>query len=121
MQKKMGFWDKFYKAAKKTITNFILTFTAYEFGDNGNDNEKITNALVKYQNDINVQSMRKEEKSEVLEYTVFSLFVIVIIFIIAIGFKLFANRAVQIERDIILTTINKNNNNNQSNNQIEHP
>lgn len=114
-------WDAFMKLCRKVFGKALWTYSAYELGSNSQDTDEITNSIVKYQNSLNSrQIVEQQEQNFNLEIILGSLVIIVILFILAICYKIFVKREVNIDRQIRLETIrathpvNNNNNNNQN-------
>lgn len=90
----MGFWKSSSKFAGKLAERAMLIIGGLQWGDNANDAEKISNALVTYEGK---RSLATEEKSETLKFTVIILVIAVIILIVSVCFKM------------MLETVKKNN------------
>lgn len=113
---KMGFGDKIWNFVKKVFGKALWTYSAYELGNNKDNTEKITESLVKYQNQLNSQQIINEkEQSHTLELVIVILLAIVSLFIIAICYKIFSKRAVNVDRQIRLETLRGVNQNNENN------
>lgn len=90
----MGFWDKIFRAAKKALEKSLWTYSAYEIGNSDNDSEKISDALVKYQQQTNSKLIiDTQDESETLS-------------IIVLCFKIYSQRSVRADRQIRLNTLN---------------
>lgn len=85
----MGIWEKVYKFGGKLAEKATLLYSGMQIGDNSNDNEKIADAIRKYEvNRSAYEQYNRNEDLKVLQYTVLTFIVIVAIFIITIGIKM---------------------------------
>lgn len=114
---KMGFWDKVFRVTKKALEKSLWTYSAYEIGNSDNDSEKISDALVKYQQQTNSKHIiDTQDKSETLLIIVLSSIILTLILLLVFCFKIYSQRSVRADRQIRLNTINSTANGENNNN-----
>lgn len=87
----MGFWKEVTKFASKQAERVMLVVSGMQWGDSNNDQEKVTKALTVYENNRSVgEKLYNQEQTKSLEYTVIGLIIVVVLFMMAICFKVFA-------------------------------
>lgn len=92
----MGWLSKCYDWSKKLFEKAILMYGSYVYGDNKNDEEKITQALIRVQNNIN--NKNTQEKPNTTEYCLFVLIVIVIVILFVIAVRMLIKFFVERDR-----------------------
>lgn len=85
----MGFWEKLFKFLTKTAEKGALLVSGVQIGDSVNDEEKVTNAINRYEINRSAQEIYyRNEDTKTLQIIVLSFIGVVILFIIAIGVRM---------------------------------
>lgn len=109
----MGFWKSAGNFVSKQAERAMLIASGVQWGDSANDAEKISSTLAVYnQRALENEKQFQREESTSMQYTVFSLVIVVVLFIIVLGFRMLLegvkNKQVQ-PQQIKLTTLREGN------------
>lgn len=99
----MGLWDKIIKIGKETFKKVLWIYSASEYGDSKNDNDKIVNDLVQYQN---TQNLNNPINNNITSYLILILIVIIILLTFIFCAKIIFKHKVTSNTSIRMSNLN---------------